>query len=271
MPLPDWMTDEHTMVPPVGRHRRSWITTAVNKLAHLQFYQRNSHNRSVSIDPRTAFVAFVALMICATFLRSFGSLLACWIVGFTFSYIVGAKFRTLVVGCVVSGTLTVILMLPSAVVGSLGAANITVVTIRMLACLTLGIGLFSSNKAEDLFSSLGWFRVPSVFIMVLLMTHRYIFVLIQSAHEAHVARKSRVFDETSLSASRKWLGEQIGALFARSQDLGEEIHKAMISRGFDREWNPSQRRRFCIMDFAWITGSISLSIILITFDKGLFH
>lgn len=76
-------------------------------------------------------------------------------------------------------------------------------------------------------------RVPSLFVTVLALMYRYIFVLVDEAERLQRARASRAF---SRSAARSWRSVAAGAgrLFVRSSERAERIYAAMCARG----WRP---------------------------------
>lgn len=285
MPLPEWLNEPPPPPPGPSRRRKSWLTTAANRLASLPT-QREPSAALVRMDPRAAILGFVGLIVCATLLRSLTALALCWLLSVALALAVGARPRTLGVPSAAAALLTGLAMLPAAwngitpgpplvavagiAVTMPGIHLVAVVVLRTLACLAFGIGLFASNRAEDLFAALRWFRVPSVFVGVLLLAYRYLLVLARAALEVHMARQSRVAEEADLSGARRWLAERIGALFARSRELGEEVHLAMIARGFDNEWLPAPYSRMRARHVGWIAACwAAAALLLLVVDRGL--
>lgn len=281
MPLPEWLTEPVPQSPRPETRRGSWLAKAIVRLASLAAAHEHQPGL-LRLDPRAALPGFIALIVCATFLHHPFSLLVCWIISIALATAVGSPARTLAAASAAVGLLTAAVMLPgtlSAVtpgapvlriagltMTTLGLHILAVVLLRSLACLTLGIGLFSSNRAEDLFAALRSFRVPGIFVAILLVTYRYLQVIVRVALESHVARKSRVAEETSLPAARQWLGERVGSLYARSRRLGEEVHLAMLARGFDGEWLPRPTSRLGVKDFGWVCMCFIGAAALIVLD-----
>lgn len=283
MPLPEWFTEPPAEPPGPSRGNSSWVSGAAKRLAALTA-PRKHRSGIARIDARAAILGFVALIICATVLRSVTGLVTCWALSVGLALAVGAGAKTIIAASTAVGTLTAAAMLPAtlaavtpgAPVAHIGGVTFTdtgvrllvVVVMRSVACLILGIALFSSNQPEELFAALRWFRAPGVFVAILLVTYRYIHVIARTAHEVHIARKSRVPQEVNLSGARRWLGERIGSLFARSRKLGEEVHLAMLARGFDGEWLPRPGSPMRSVDFAWISACLIAAILLILIDAG---
>lgn len=78
-------------------------------------------------------------------------------------------------------------------------------------------------------------RVPRVAVMILGMTHRYIFVLLSSAIALFEARASRMVGPLPAGERRRLAVNAAGSLLERSLYLSQEVHLAMLSRGFRGE------------------------------------
>lgn len=284
MPLPDWLIEE-TIPPPaeVGRMRKSWLSGAISKLAALSTqFKIDRSSGMLRIDPRAALPGFVTLIISATLLTNPLSLVVCWLIAIVFAKLAGAGPRMTLKTSLAFGALTALMMLPAITnlvtpgkqlvdlrlvsITLPGVTSLAVVTLKTMACIGFGIGLFASNQPEDLFESLRAFRVSGVFVAMVLLTYRYLQVVIRAALEIHHARKSRIVVETRLSGERNWLGEQTGALFSRSLALGNDIHASMTARGFDCEWIPSPNTALTRRDIGLIIICIILAAALYTID-----
>jgi cobalt/nickel transport system permease protein len=77
--------------------------------------------------------------------------------------------------------------------------------------------------------------VPVVPVAILGMTHRYIFVLLQSALQMFEARRSRTVGPMSGTLRRRAIVAAAGTLLGRAFQLSSEVHQAMVSRGYRGE------------------------------------
>lgn len=268
MSLPEWLTEPAPAVPHITRGRRSWVTKSINRLAVLASSGLRGRERPWTVDPRASLIGFAGLIVCTTFFQSPAVLGTACAVGVLLSRIAGASWKMLVVAVLAVGGFTGLAMLPAITslvtdgdtvvcIGGLaitaqGIEAASAVTLRAVACAILGAGIFVSARPEDIFSSLRWFRVPGVFVAVLLMTYRYLQVIARVALESHVARRSRIVEGGGLSSAREWIGSRIGFAFARSRELAEEVHMAMIARGFDGEFVAPAFPRLSIGDLFWL-------------------
>ncbi|HPP74016.1 MAG TPA: cobalt ECF transporter T component CbiQ [Armatimonadota bacterium] len=284
MPLPEWLAEPVQINPPSAvEYRQSWILKAEKRLARLSTVQYSNKSFLV-IDPRAALTGFIILIVCTTLLTQPFMLILALIAAVFSAYVKGVGFRIIAGASAAIGLLTAALMLPAATslvnpgerlitvseisITSSGLLLLCVVVLRSTACVIYGFALFASNRPEQLFSALRSFRIPGVFIAILIMSYRYIGVIAKAAGEAHTARRSRIHESCNLSEARHWLGERIGALFARSRELGEAVYNSMVSRGFDGEWIPRPRSRLSRTDIVWIITCLVYSLLMVLADRG---
>jgi len=286
MPLPDWLTEPTPPSPAeAGRMRKSWLSGAISKFAALSTRLKIDRNSGMlRIDPRAALSGFIVLIISTTLLTNPLSLVICWLIAIIFAKLAGTGIQMVLRTSLAFGMLTTLMMLPAMTnlvtqgeqlvdlgpisITAPGVTSLAVVTLKTMACFGFGIGLFASNKPEDLFEALRAFRVPGIFIAMVLLTYRYLQVVIRATLEIHYARKSRIAAEIRLSGARNWLGEQAGALFSRSLALGNEVHASMTARGFDSEWIPSPRTTLMPRDIGLMIICITLAAVLFVIDHG---
>lgn len=112
--------------------------------------------------------------------------------------------------------------------GLLGAVNI-------LAKATLGvvaaIVLAATTAPADLVSGLHRLRVPALFVAILHFMIRYVDIVVDDMRRMAVARASRGFRARHAGHVRV-LATAAGALFVRSYERGERVHRAMLARGY---------------------------------------
>lgn len=97
-----------------------------------------------------------------------------------------------------------------------------------VASLTL---LISTTPFNHLMSNLHALGFPALFIDMLGLTYRYIFVLTEEAGRLRLAAVARGFAPKYLPQSII-IGRLIGSLFVRSYERAERVYNAMTLRGF---------------------------------------
>lgn len=137
--------------------------------------------------------------------------------------------------------------LPSSIyISQQGATAGLTLFLRVGISISLGGLLTLTTPAAALMKSLQTLKVPSLFIMILEMSVRYLTLLLTVSTEMYEARQIRTVGKLSLHTQRAMVGSSVGALFARSMALSEEIYQAMTARGYTGEpvyWNSKQSIR----------------------------
>jgi len=148
--------------------------------------------------------------------------------------------------------------------GLLGAG---LLVLRVAVSVSLAILLVLSTRWMDLLQALSVLRVPGIVIVVLEMTYRYIHLFLRSLEGMLVARKSRQLAPAVRREEQGWISSRLGVLVAKSYHLSEDVHVAMVSRG----WSGSRRllssHSFRLKDKVAVTVSGLFFISLIIFDK----
>ena len=107
--------------------------------------------------------------------------------------------------------------------------------LRTAVCVSLVLLLTATTRPDRLFGGLRALGVPKVFVMLLSMMERYLWVLARAAEEIHLAKVSRSITQGSLHEEQAWMAAGMGSLFRRTRALGQEVYLAMISRGYTGE------------------------------------
>lgn len=103
---------------------------------------------------------------------------------------------------------------------------------RIMNSLSATFLVLHTTPMADLVRSLKHFRLPDTMVVVVLLTYRYIFVLVSMVEQIHRARAARLVTGTSRSETRMWAAQRMAFLFQRTQIRCEEMYRAMQCRGF---------------------------------------
>jgi cobalt/nickel transport system permease protein len=131
-----------------------------------------------------------------------------------------------------------------------GMAAAGIFILRVGASVTLAILLILTTPWADILKSLRFFRVPAIFILILAMTYRYIFLFLHTLNGMFMARKSRVVAHTSGREQRWWIVSSMGVLMSRSFRMSDEVYRAMLARGFNHQFRTVNDYRFSLADGA---------------------
>jgi cobalt/nickel transport system permease protein len=137
------------------------------------------------------------------------------------------------------------------------------ICVASLALLTL------TTRFSSLIHAMEKFRIPKIFVMMIAITYRFIFLFINEAYRMFLAKESRtVTKERRLRFSvLKTLANIASTLFIRAYERGETVYLAMLARGYTGEAKSLSKMRCNRRDWAFGIASvpICLAILLIEF------
>jgi cobalt/nickel transport system permease protein len=112
-----------------------------------------------------------------------------------------------------------------------GVVIFTSILVKSTLSLVTVVLLSNTTPFSELLNVLRKAHVAPLFITLLALMYRYLFILIDEIEHMKVARTSRTFTKKS---SRKWsfLTLILGQLFIRTTERAERIYSAMCARGW---------------------------------------
>ncbi len=113
-----------------------------------------------------------------------------------------------------------------------GAATALLLVARVETAVTLTTLLIVCTPWTHVLKALRAFRVPQEAILMLAMTHRYIFLLVETAGQMFESRQSRTVGVLPAAEQRHMTARTAGVLLSKSIGLSNEVFLAMQSRGF---------------------------------------
>ncbi len=113
-----------------------------------------------------------------------------------------------------------------------GVTTVLFLLLRVSTSVSLTLLLILTTPWNTVLSALSILRVPDVFILILGMTYRYIYLLLHIANDMFLSRKSRVVGRLSTSENQRMLAAISGTLLSKSLNMSTEVYLAMQSRGF---------------------------------------
>ena len=113
-----------------------------------------------------------------------------------------------------------------------GAQAALFLLMRVSTSVSLGILLILTTPWNTVLKALGVLRMPDVFVLILGMTYRYIYLFLHTADDMFLSRKSRVVGRLSGAEERRMIAASAGTLLSKSLHLSSEVYLAMQSRGF---------------------------------------
>jgi len=151
---------------------------------------------------------------------------------------------------------------PLLAVTDAGAAVAAMFTLRTGVALTFALLLTLTTPWNRLLEGLRVLRISRPFLVVAAMTYRYLTVLMTAASDLFVARRSRTIGNSGPAERRRFVGRAVGALFGKSVALTDEVHSAMLSRGWTGEPRSLESRALHRADYAWMAGTLAIAACL---------
>ncbi len=139
-------------------------------------------------------------------------------------------------------------------VSTTGAWSVLTLLLRVTASVFAAAALVLTTRWSDLLAALRALRVPLVFVVVLAMAYRYVFVLLELVQDLILARRSRTLRALPGPEQRRWLASALAVLLQRSLRTSEQVYQAMTARGFRGE--PRTVRPRVLTEADWFALSV---------------
>lgn len=129
--------------------------------------------------------------------------------------------------------------------------------------LSFGFLLLLTTRWSRITGALASLHVPLLFISILNMAYRYIFVISEMAVGMIEARSLRTIGRLETADNRAFMSHSIAHLFIRSHFLSEEIYDAMTCRGFAGKPVSMDEFKVTAADILFIANNLILLLVLI--------
>src|SRR5579885_1308974 len=141
-----------------------------------------------------------------------------------------------------------------------GLVSAGYLVLRVETAATLCVLLVLTTPWNHVLKALRVLRVPAVLVTVLGMTYRYLFLLLQNAHDMFESRRSRIVGELNGRERRKLAAASAGVLLSKTIDLSSDVYLAMQSRGYRGEVPLLDDFRARSLDWAMLAGFAAVSV-----------
>jgi cobalt/nickel transport system permease protein len=296
---PDWLLSSNVAMCPcmrIGKRRRQsfvekTITGGSDLLRQAMFSDETAHRGGLlqRIDARAKIAGLVGLLIVAALLHNIAALAVMYAgtiaiaaasrlpIGFFIKRVwLFIPIFTLIV--VAPATLSivshgdVVLELwtwhgtPQGVT-SQGLESAGLVVSRVAVSISLVLLVTLTTPWTRLLAALRSLGVPRIFILVIGMAYRYIFLLLGSVTDMYESRKSRTIGAPKHDVgARKLVTASAGALFGKASHLAEEVHQAMVSRGYRGDAQTLESTRLQPADFVFVFAAAVAGVLVLMGD-----
>jgi cobalt/nickel transport system permease protein len=262
---PDWLLNREVALCPCGcigkRRKGSFVektlTGGADLLRQVMFSDDTSAQPGLlqRVDPRVKIVTLFGLLVIGAFLHTIPALLVLYVatlvlaacsalpLGFFIKRV--WLFVPIFTGIVlIPATLSIITGVEVIVtlwhwhgepqgITRQGVMSALLVVCRVASSISLVVLLTLTTPWTRLLASLRTLGVPRMFVLIIGMAYRYLFLLMGTVTDMYEARKSRtVGAQKHDREARRFVFATAGALIGKSMTLSEEVHQAMVSRGY---------------------------------------
>jgi cobalt ECF transporter T component CbiQ len=147
-----------------------------------------------------------------------------------------------------------------------GLITVLFLLLRVSTSVSLGLLLILTTSWNAVLSALSVMRIPDVFILILGMTYRYIYLLLHIANDMFLSRQSRVVGRMSGAEERRVVAATTASLLSKSLNMSSQVYLAMQSRGF--RGTVVMMKPFKMQPRDWALGGVLLSVALIVIIIG---
>lgn len=143
----------------------------------------------------------------------------------------------------------------------------SMLVIRVAATSSFAILFTLTTRWNDAMEAMRSLRVPRVFVLILSMSYRYIFSLLDVTKKMLLSRKSRVIGKERTVSSWKLYAPIIAALFMKSFSFNENVYLAMLARGFEGEYSAGKKARVDTASIIFLLLCIILPMLLLIYER----
>lgn len=138
-----------------------------------------------------------------------------------------------------------------------GLLRLFVLSAKLVAMIALVLVLLATTSLPNTFKAARALRLSRLLVFLMLLAHRYVFLLIEEFGRLRTALRVRGFRNRANLHSYRTIGQVAGTLLVRSAERAERVGQAMHCRGFDGEFRALDDFRTTGLDvlvFALIAG-----------------
>lgn len=150
-----------------------------------------------------------------------------------------------------------------------GLRGASLLVLRASASATLAAVLTLTTRWDRLLASAQGAGLPPAFVAVIDLAYRYLFVLMAAALETFEARKARTVGALRLSQNQGFVAAVAGATLAKAKVMSDEVHAAMVARGYDGNLRLARLPVLGGGAIAGLAAGVATAYVIFIFDRVL--
>ncbi len=146
--------------------------------------------------------------------------------------------------------------------------------IKSTLMVSAGFLLIATTGIDDIAGAMSMVRIPAIFVLLFLLTYRYVFVLMDEAERLFRGYSLRAPGQKGVKI-KVW-GSMVGQLLIRSFNRAQIIYQSMVLKGYNGKYNISGDRSFRYADGIYLPVWVVFFILVRLFNipmiiAGIFH
>ncbi len=267
--LPDWLKKSETLPTQQVKTTNPYLERTLGELSHtanqLISGEEGVHFSGLlqALDVRSKLLGFALLIGVSTGTHSAVVLVTLFAVAALLAF--ASRLPMLTLGKRLAGIVMlfgVAVALPVLLWGAFsqeGRGVAATLLLRLLVIPSWVVLLTSTTRWSVLLSGLHRLGMPKSVTALLSMTYRYLLLGIQTSEEMLLARKSRRIGQESAQMGRQFVGFSVVALFGKTLSLSQEVHFALVSRGFQGDFPHLTSSKWQLRDTLFILFCLLVS------------
>ena len=131
-----------------------------------------------------------------------------------------------------------------------GMISMATLMLKGFLCILSSYLLIASTSLESICYALRMLHIPTILVTQLLLTYRYISLLLTEAEKIMEAYSLRAPGQRGIHI-KAW-GSLVGGLLLRSMDRASALYESMVMRGYTGEFYYGQKKRLRTKDIIYL-------------------
>lgn len=131
-----------------------------------------------------------------------------------------------------------------------GMLSMITLILKGVLCVLSSYLLIASTSIESICYALRLLHIPAILVTQILLTYRYISLLLTEAGKMMDAYSLRAPGQRGIHI-KAW-GSLVGGLLLRSMDRASALYESMVMRGYTGEFYYGQKKRFRTQDIIYL-------------------
>jgi len=276
MTLPDWMKGAAPAACPTGEGPgpRGFVDKSLTNFASFLKKALTSGRLNDGViqrlEPRARLAGFFFLILAAALFESWLFISSVLVMTVLLSAATNAGVRPLLLRSLPAVAFTAALSVPAAFsfvtpgtpLVEVGRVAVTAEGVRTALFFVLRVSTIAALASLMVLTTgeAGFLRglsrlLPGFFAATLFFTFKYALILVKTAEEAALARKSRTIGGRGVREAQRWFASRAAFILKKSLNTAEEVGMALVSRGFGGRFAPAASTPLGRGEYLWLAAA----------------